>query len=753
MLAALIIHRLARPPALAAALIVPLLALAAAPLAATEVALQSPLTTTIEAPGPVPPGSRVVVADVVVGADAPADLGVSAWTADTDGRWDQGRGQALARGLNHLALAQTEARRPLAIGHEGAWNAAEAATSARAGLAFWSAAPSRASILVAQLHVEPAADPDPALRLGDLELGPLRADGSLAGRTGERWSLTAIPAPFPENPYDPDQFSLALVLADARGAQTRYEGFYDQPMRDSDRGDREVVVPAGEGRFRVRVRPRQPGRYRARLDATWGARRLSVELPDLVVEGAPWDGYVRIDQADPRFFAIDGRWFFPLGPNLRSVWDGRCQERMGTALTPDRGLFAYDAYLARLGTAAVSAVEVWMSSWNLALEWRASWPGFHGCGRYSEDNAWRLDRLLDDAWAHGIRVNLVIDNHGQASDRTDHEWENNPYNSACGGMLTSPRELFFDPRALALQERLRRYLVARYGDHPALMSWKLWSEINLTAGERDGSLLRDWHEQATARWHALDPYGHPCTTHWAMDYHSALRDLEVAQLPGLDFLCIDAYHAPESAGWGQPLWDTLADSTGSGEARYGLSRLKKPILVTEYGGNWDACPPAQMQAEHASAPFIALAAGHGGAPMLWWFEWIDQGPHLGPYRAISAFIAGEDPRSSEAASLALTATGVDGLWARAWTRPGRMLGYCADTRWIARGEARPIAGATISSGAAIASGRLALEWWDADRGCRLSASVFDHPGGAVALTPPPFSRHIAFKLARVPDTR
>lgn len=732
---------------LAARWLLPLLLIA--PGAALEVELRAPVVTVVAIPGEIVPGAKRVRARVEVPADAPPDLGVGAWVADRHGRWYQRFAPgALAPGRHDLDLPLAGA---IAEGHGGAWNPAEAEKSVRGGLFFWTAGGSRARLRVDELRALPDAAPGGPERLLDLRL-----DGGAAPAiaTGERWQATVLPQPFPADPYDREQFSLDLVVTAPDGRETRHGGFLLQPMTAEDGGDRERLTPRGAARFAVRFRPRQPGAHRQRLEARWrGGSTLVTPLPDLQATGAPWDGYVRVDAQDRRFLAAGGAWWWPVGPNLRSVWDERCRKYLGTALTPDRGTIAYRAYLDRLAAAGVNAVEVWLCSWNLALEWRADWPGYHGIGRYSEENAWRIDRLLDDAWARGVRINLVIYNHGMASEQTDAEWSDNPWSAARGGPLAKSDEYFTDGRALAGQERLRRYVIARWADHPAVMAWKLWSEINLTGAARSEETLRTWHERATARWHELDPYGHPCTTHWAGDFRAPHRS--IVALPGIDLVCIDAYHAPEGEGGGTLLADLLLQSTGSGERRGGgLARYGKPVLATEYGGSWNACPAPQMEAEHASGAFAALVTGHAGAPMLWWFEWIDQGARFAPYRAITRFVAGEDLRDPRGASLGLTGASPAGvLWARAWTRPGRMLGYVQDRGWGANGGRTRIAHdqARIATPTPIAPGRLQVEWWDADTGERLDLRTVEHPGGPLTLDAPRFERHIAFKTYRVRD--
>nr|MBA3687050.1 hypothetical protein [Planctomycetota bacterium] len=448
----------------------------------------------------------------------------------------------------------------------------------------------------------------------------------------------------------------------------------------------------------------------------------------LHASGAASDPYVRIDAADPRYFSLGGDLYWPNGPNLRSVNDARSKDRMRTRLTPDRGIAAYTAFLARAAAGGANAAEVWMSPWNLALEWRADWPGYYGQGRYNEVNAWKLDRVLDLAWERGMRINLVIHNHGQGSEGADHEWENSAYNIANGGRLKSAAQFFTDEWALAGQERLRRYLVARYADHPAVLGWKLWSEQDLTSG---GDALAGWHQQAAKRWRELDSYDHPITSHWCGDFTHAKADV----VASLDYVCIDAYH-----GQDRLITDLLESSTA------GLAVHRKPTLVTEFGGNWDGAPSdAHMAMEHHCGPWAALVTGHAGAPMLWWFEWIDQHEEWSAYGAIVRFLAGEDLRGGTKVSLDAGSE----LWARAISRPGRLLGYLFDRNWARQpAAARARGGERFNVGGSIAAGAMTVEWWDADTGTATGSRRIEHPGGALNLTAPTWRRHLAFKLLR-----
>ncbi len=740
--------------------------------ATPEVRLQSPLTTVVPHQGDLPTGAFTLRAVIQVPDDAPSDLGVGAFVADRHGRWFQRlHPTPLHPGANVLALTMAPGEPLMAQPHPGTWSPDLAALATQAGLFFWSSSAVQVSIGVEQLVAEAYALADAAPCLTDLELPNMYA-GMIRVATGARYEFALTPQPFPANPYDPAAFSLDAVFTHEDGHSMRVAGFASEAMALRDRGDRELAEPCGASRFLVRWRPPRPGTWHARLEASWlAAEPLVVDLPRIVATGPASDDAVRIDAGDARFFSRAGRWFWPIGMNLHSTFDVRSRDRLGTVLTPERGTLAYADRFRRLAAAGGNATEIWMASWNLALEWNAEWPGYAGMGRYHQGHAAQLDAVLDAAQANGIHVNLVINNHGQASPNADREWKDHPWNRDNGGPLSEPYHLFTDPRALAGQAQLRRYLVARYGDHPAILGWKLWSEVNLTAvgdsqrrglrenrglasavtpAERLATLVR-WHETAAAHLHAIDAYGHPVTTHWSGDYRKP--DPEVCALPGIDYLCIDAYHGGQSTYSGATLIDLLWN--GMEDPRRGLARFKKPLLVTEFGGSSGGTSTALLAAELASAPWAAAMAGNAGMPFMWWFEWIDQNDQWQPFGAIARFLASEDLRGSDARAAVLSATGERGpWWVRAWVRPGRMLGYVVNHPWTGEGGDRELhRDILVRIGSQVAPGPCRIEWWDANHGMPIGVHELVHPGGALVFTAPPFLHHIAFKLERATALR
>jgi len=314
---------------------------------------------------------------------------------------------------------------------------------------------------------------------------------------------------------------------------------------------------------------------------------------------------------------------------------------------------------------------------------------------------------------HGIRINLVINNHGPASAKTDKEWKDSPWNADNGGPLDQAEQIFTDARALAAQDRLRRYIIARYADHPAILGWKLWSEVNLTAGK--GEPLIQWFANASARWRALDPYHHLCSPHWSGSYRNVSSG--IAALDDLGYLCIDAYRGIDRTG---SQWQSIAALMGDSihDASRGLERWLKPVLTTEYGLSGKG-PEQVRRIDLRLAGFSALVSGHAGAPMTWWWEWVDEKELWADFIALRRFITGEDLRGGSSVEMSVQGGTPAAFWCRAWAHPGRMLGYVVDSVYAGTGVTRPEASVDILLGDAIAAGSLRLQWVDADTGLTL----------------------------------
>lgn len=724
------------------------------------ISLTAPLTTIIYADKPFDVDANSIRFACEIPKNVPKDLGLGVFLADDDGNWFMRMvSDDLVPGRNNIEIPIDVNDHWQSTPEHYEWNNYHLQLVRKFGVYFWSQEHNNTSINIYNISCvnKTVQKEQDALHIVNLQLQNVNESGKAHGFCGERWEMHFQLNKLPKNPYSTAQLQSDLHVQSQHG-QFTIPGFFKEPQELVDGGDSERSIPNGPNVICHRFRPRQAGQYQLSLEVNCESETINVTLPDLIVTGDDWDDYVRNSQKDSRFFSIgknNDTFYWPVGINLRSVNDALSKSALKTIYTPARGSLSYAAYFNRLERAGVNAIEIWMSSWNLAFEWIDDWPGYHGINGYHAAHTQQLDAILDAAYQHNIRVILSFRNHGQACTIRilQGNWHLNPMNTKNGGFISDAKQYFTHEQALRLQKDYHRYLCARYADHPSIMFWKLWSEVDLTAEgfpdyhqrRRSNATIRDWHADMSKHLQDLDIYDHPVATHWSTDYK--LADPEIIKLATMDVGCLDAYHW-DSLFRKSYLYNKLTNSMI--HPRQGLNHLMKPIVVTEFGGSPFAAKPKKLLAEHRSGPWIGLVSGHGMSPFLWWYEWVDQNNYWQPYRAVQAFIQGEDLRGDKSRTVALSNSSETEVWTRAWVKPGCLLGYCLDKQWSHSGGNGKLHGnLQITFGEQIRAGSFSIEWWDASQGLIIKKHTLKHDGGRLTISAPDFRKHLALKCKRL----
>lgn len=679
--------------------------------------------------------------------DAPADLGVAAWVADDEGMWfKQDHPQPLRPGLHNLFFdLQNNQWSSEPSPHE--WNHYKRQLCQQWGLSFWSATDSRSTIEILNWKQE-------SQTTASMTASITAIDYALTDITcQELWQCQFRLSRMPENPYRYHQGRawMHCVPLDNKEQQTEiHEAFYKQSVKLIDRGQNEEAQMHGRSHFCVRFRPRYPGRYRMILHTHFPRlhSQKTVELGVLTVTDAADDPYIRVDE-DQRYLSRgNGDFVFPVGLNINCVHDKRGARRTHSSQTPQRGWHAYRSYLDRLARAQGDCTEIWLSSWNLGFEWHDRWPGYHGLKGFNEANAERFERIVAHCEERGISIIAVVNNHGQAARIADHEWQHNPLNRQNGGPLHQPEDVFMSETARPFYSDYHRYLQARYGHSPAILMWKLFSETDLTQvgylwrrkrEQRYIDALTDWHQQMALAWKQRDPYGHLITTHWSTNYKWV--EAQMARLDALDCLPVNAYHSerlrPDFLG--DMVSATLADGNR------GLAGFHKPVVITEFGGDWRAAPPAQLDAEIRSGPWYGIVCGLANAPMTWWFEWVDQNNAWHAMTAVQRFMQGEDLRQYNAGSHFLTLSD-EQVWAKGLLGEDKALIYFIDRRWGRHGGRSGIfQNVYFKCPQQLQPGTYQIQFHDANSGIVIDTRQLELSADSNILLPD-FRYHLACKL-------
>ncbi|MBQ6245555.1 MAG: DUF5060 domain-containing protein, partial [Kiritimatiellae bacterium] len=245
-----------------------------------------------------------------------------------------------------------------------------------------------------------------------------------------------------DDPFDPAVIEVSALIEKpaSNGAPIVVPGFYLQDYYVVTNAYADERIPCGRPGWAVRYSPLTPGPHSCRIVAR-DALGVSTSAP-VFFTATPATGpdFVRVATNDWRRFSAGGRELHLVGHNVRSPFDTRMDDQFPWVLRHPGSFLAYRRYFRDMAAAGENLAEVWMCQWSLGLEWSTNAPYYYGVGDYNLGNAWELDQVLRSARENGIRVNLVLNNHGRLSSFCDPEWEDNPWNTANGGPFENPME-------------------------------------------------------------------------------------------------------------------------------------------------------------------------------------------------------------------------------------------------------------------------------------------------------------------------
>jgi hypothetical protein len=328
-----------------------------------------------------------------------------------------------------------------------------------------------------------------------------------------------------------------------------------------------------------------------------------------------------------------------------------------------------------------------------------------GLGRYDQQKCRRLDQLINMSEARGLGMILVIWPHDYLSEKMrgwPSGWAKNPFQT-----LTPAGAFYGDTNAWAYQQKMYRYIIARWGYSPALAAWQTVDEISGTSGWRaDRDAANAWAARMAGYFQTQDPFQHPTTASHGdfWDPGNRANDWPNTEIYG-------NYSLTNIVSTIHKLWDTY----------------EKPCIMGEVG--------LDRNAELAHRKIWAgLASGISITPLLWSFN---QGWAPGvstQYAPFEKFIAGIDfARLSNPAPAQVQVPG-----ASAYGITSRQLTF----GWLTgefTGKNLQVTG--------LSDGAHRLEWWDCTTGDVLATHSVNIINGSLSAPIPPTPRpDLAFKI-------
>lgn len=484
------------------------------------------------------------------------------------------------------------------------------------------------------------------------------------------------------NPYDPQELDLGARLTAPSGAKWDIDGFYDG------------------AEWKLRFSPDEPGEWTYTLHVQDRNGRTEGSPRSFTATTSAHRGWIGVAADNPRFLAYrNGSPFYGVG--VAYPWG-----------ITESGL---DLIAANGG----NLVTYWNGNYDNAgsggggeqLESVAS-----GLGHYDMRKAARIDELLQWFEARDMQMNFVIWPHDSLADKIDWpaQWSKNAYST-----LGEAVDFYASEAMWKQQEKLYRYLIARYGHSRSLGIWDLICEVTGTDGYAlgDKSKADAWLTRIHQYFKTNDPYNHltmGSAAGNAKDYwEHAYQTLDLADRENYYSLHYRAYAEDIARRW-----------------TYG-----KPLMIGETGNVADA-------AAYHNMLWVTLASGLASTPIWWDVNKVDEAMY-GQMKIFAAFVADLDLAEPRTPVTLLMDTSEQKLPVEGWMMQGAGSSY----GWMISGEGN-LSGRTAKvPGWPADHPPVQVHWYDPWSGQPLAVTSPKVVGGHLLLTAPPTERlDLAFTL-------
>src|SRR5260221_1052623 len=414
------------------------------------------------------------------------------------------------------------------------------------------------------------------------------------------------------NTSDPSQINVTVQFTAPDGVEVNVPAFWMQPYKQTCAQDCavELLQPGGDSGWRVRFNPDKVGAWSYSVQQQDSAGSRAITRGTFNVTRSKRPGFIRVGK-NRRYFGYDnGAPYFPVGTNLGWSWSGA------------NGTLGYQNWLKKLHDVGANYARLYIDvPWFIGLDWRAPAGNY----LYAQEDAWRLDTILQTAEEQGIALEIVLVwSQGYTSygglpvippttpGRPDisADWSKNPYNAAQGGPLAGPAQFFGTDPGLELFKRRLRYVIARWGYSTDIFAWDMIDQldrVSVTNPDQAANWLRDSVNYLRTN----DPYKHLITAGLRDSSKSALLDRAV-----LDFNQVRFYQRrPIETATDQVIGtlNALGPLLGHGD---------RPVMLSEFSLNpWFEPTQDDPTGIHVRETMWATAlSGAAGGGASWWWD-------------------------------------------------------------------------------------------------------------------------------------
>lgn len=389
------------------------------------------------------------------------------------------------------------------------------------------------------------------------------------------------------NPFNPDEIDIHALFTSPSGKKWEIPGFYNYSQGTL---------------WKIRFSPDETGKWNYFVTVRDKNGEVKSSEKSFVAVKSSRKGPIRVADNKRYLRYSDGSSFYGVG-----LWynDGYAGFNSG---------FVKAEELDNLRSLGVNFI----SSFITPLETMGS-----GLGRYDQNICGRLDELIGMCEERDMVLSLNLWFHSYLSETVwggfNVRWYTNPYQQ-----ITNAKDFYRSESAWKYQEKLYRYIIARWSYSRALGIWFIIDEVNGTDGWASGDSLAasNWGQKVHSYFKTHDPYNHPTTgtrsggieEFWHQGYKTfdiAAREIYEAQ--GFQ---INKTSTLDSASV-NPL--TSSYSNYAQEIQKLWNGFEKPAIIGETGWDHTFYEPNMpgYLAQYHNALWVSLATGTAMTP-FWW---------------------------------------------------------------------------------------------------------------------------------------
>lgn len=386
------------------------------------------------------------------------------------------------------------------------------------------------------------------------------------------------------NPFDPAEVNITATFKAPSGKEWQVPGFYSQARR---------------GGFVVRFSANETGQWSYTVSVTDKTGSTTSEPRTINVIPSEYHGPIRIAQNKRYLEHVDGTPWFGVGLWYNGENDTEVLDELQS-----KGV----NFISKL----IPTIETWGT----------------GLGRYDQVLCQQIDELLDELEKRDMQFALNFWFHSYLSETVwgggNIAWYTNPYQLICDA-----KDFYSSEEAWKYQEKLYRYMIARWGYSRSLSIWFIVDEVNGTDGWMSGDSIGAavWVKKVHDYFKTNDPWNHLTTGTRSGGIEEWWdRGYEILDMAGREIYEAQGFPINKT---GQIDKDETHPLTYSylnyhGQVKKLWDNYEKPAIIPETGWDhtfYEMSMPGYQSYFHNTL-WVTMASGSAMSPF--WWSYADQ---------------------------------------------------------------------------------------------------------------------------------